>query len=404
MRALLRHAYDTVPFYRRRFQKAGLKPEMIRTVQHLAKVPKLTKQEIRANLSDIVSSAIPKGRLTPYSTGGSTGEPLRFFKDKRTISWSQAATNRCYRWAGVDLGDKYVILWGSPFDLTTSNKISGLLESRLMRYRILPSSYMSERSMAVYVQKIREFKPKSIKGYASSLVLFADYLKRRGISDLTLHSVISTAENLSSTDRALVQEQFKCDVYDTYGSREIATMSGECSRHCGLHISAETVVLEFVKEGESVASGELGQILVTDLNNYGMPLIRYSIGDAGKATDERCPCGRGLPLMKSVEGRVTDYIRAPDGRSIPGPAFTVVFADLPIRKYQIVQKELGMLLVKVVKDTGYSGDVDQKIISRLQQIVGSGIEVEIHYANSILSSARSGKFLPIVSEISYDRT
>jgi hypothetical protein len=108
--------------------------------------------------------------------------------------------------------------------------------------------------------------------------------------------------------------------------------------------------------------------------------------------------------MKSVEGRVTDYIRANDGRSIPGPAFTVAFADLPIRKYQIVQKELGMLSVKVVKDTGYSGDVDQKIISRLREIVGSDIKVEIHYENRILSSTRSGKFLPVVSEISYDRT
>jgi phenylacetate-CoA ligase len=399
MRALLRHAYDTVPFYNRRFKQVGLKPEAIRTVDQLVKLPRLTKQEIRNNLPGLISSAIPKRKLVPFATGGSTGEPLRFFKDKRTISWAEAATSRGYRWAGLDLGDKYIILWGSLFDLSTSKKISGILHSHLMRYIILQSSDMSERSMATYVRIVRKFKPKAIKGYASALVLFANYLRKKGISDMNLRSVISTAENLSLADRGLLEEQFNCDVYDTYGSREIAMMAGECPQHCGLHISAETVVLEFEKEDEIAASGELGEILVTDLHNYGMPLIRYSIGDAGRPTHDLCSCGRGLPLMKSVDGRTTDCVRASDGRYIPGPGLTLIFSDLPVKKYQIVQRELVKLTIRVIRDTGYSQFDDQKIVSRIKQLVGCGIEIEIAHVNDIPCSLRSGKFLPVISQI-----
>jgi len=399
LRALLKHAYDTVPFYNFRFKQLGLKPETIRTVEQLAKLPKLTKQQIRDNLGDMVSYDFPKSTLTPFATGGSTGEPLRFFKDKRTMGWAEAATSRSYRWAGLDLGDKYIILWSSPFDLTTSRKVSGILYGGLMRYVILQSSNMSEQSMAEYVQMIKKFKPKTIKGYASSLVLFANYLKERGISGLNLHSIISTAENLLPSDRSLLEEQFGCDVFDTYGSREIAMMAGECSQHSGLHISAETVILEFAKDNEIVTPGELGEILVTDLQNFGMPLIRYSIGDAGKPTDEKCSCGRGLPLMKSIDGRVTDYVRASDGRYVPGPAFIYFFSDLPVKKYQIVQREPDRLTIKIVKDSNYSDSDDTKIICRIKQIVGNEVRINIEHVNQIPLSPKSGKFLPIISEI-----
>ncbi len=399
MRALLRHAYDTVPFYNRRFKQVGLKPEAIRTVDQLVKLPRLTKQEIRNNLPDLISSAIPKRKLVPFATGGSTGEPLRFFKDKRTISWAEAATSRSYRWASLDLGDKYIILWSSSFDLSASQKISGILQSRLMRYRMLQSSNMSEQSMARYVHITKKFKPKVIKGYASSLVLFARYLRARGVSDMNLHSVISTAENLSLANRKLLEEKFNCDVYDTYGSREVAMMAGECPEHSGLHISAETVLLEFAEGDEIAAPGELGEILVTDLHNYGMPLIRYSIGDAGRPTNDLCSCGRGLPLMKSVDGRVTDYIRACDGRYVPGPALIYFFSDLPVKKYQIIQKELSKLVIKVVGYSGYSQYHDQKISSRIRQILGADIKIEIIHVTHIPPSTRSGKFLPVVSQI-----
>jgi phenylacetate-CoA ligase len=400
MKELLKHAYDTVPFYNSRFKRLGLKPEEIKTVEQLSKLPKLTKQEIRSNLDGMVSSSAPRSRLTPFATGGSTGEPLRFFKDNRTIGWSEASTTRSYRWAGLDLGDKYVILWSSPFDLSTARKVTGMVHGRLMRYVMLQSSNMSEQSMAEYVHLIRKFKPRTIKGYASSLLLFANYLKTNRISDLNLHSIISTAENLSQRGRKDLEAQFSCDVFDTYGSREFQMMAGECSEHSGLHISSETVILEFVKDNEAVAPGELGEILVTDLQNFGMPLIRYSIGDAGKPTDEICSCGRGLPLIKSVDGRVTDYIRAGDGRFVPGPAFIYFFSDLPVRKYQIVQKEPYRLIIKIVKESNYSESDDAKIRSRVNHVVGNEITVEIEHVSSIPRSLRSGKFLPVLSELS----
>jgi phenylacetate-CoA ligase len=399
LRALLRHAYDTVPFYNKRFKQFGLRPESIKTVEQLAKLPKLTKQQIKSNANDMISSTIPKSELTPFATGGSTGEPLLFFKDKRTTSWAVAATSRSYRWAGLDLGDKYIILWSSPFDLSTSKKISGILDGKLMRYKLLQSSNMSEESMGRIAEMIRKIKPRTIKGYASSLTLFANYLKTREISDLHVHSVISTAENLPPSTRILLEERFNCEVFDTYGSREVALMAGECQEHSGLHVSTETVLLEFVSGDEPAASGELGEILVTDLQNYGMPLIRYAIGDAGRPTDEVCSCGRGLPLTKSIDGRVTDFIRASDGRSVPGPAFIYFFADLPVKKYQVVQYDSDYLTVKVIPDVGYSPSDDQRIVSRIKGIVGNAVNITVEHVNDIPSSSRSGKFLPVISKI-----
>jgi phenylacetate-CoA ligase len=399
LRALLKHSYETVPFYRRRFKDAGLRPDDIREVGQLAKLPVLTKAEIRRNIREIVSTQIPRSQLTPFATGGSTGTPLKFFKDKRTTSWAYAATSRAYEWAELDLGDKYIVLWGSPFDLSVSQELKGFLHQRLMRYQIVPSSQMSDQTMVKFVETIRRYKPKALKGYTSVLVIFARYLKQHGIRTLNLHSVISTAETLFPADRKLMEEQFGCQVYDTYGSREIALMAGECKEHQGLHVSAETVVLEFVKENENVAPGELGQILVTDLQNYGMPLIRYSIGDAGKPSDAVCMCGRGLPLIESIDGRVTDFIRSSDKRYIPGPMFIYMFSDLPVRKYQIIQTELNKLTVKIIKDTGYSNTDDQKIMARIKQIVGQEFTIDIDHVSSIPPSSRSGKFLPVISKV-----
>jgi len=399
LRALLNHAYETVPFYRRRFKDAALKPDDIREVEQLNKLTPLTKAEIRKNINEIVSTQIPRSYLTPFATGGSTGTPLKFFKDRRTTSWAYAATSRSYQWAGLDLGDKYLILWSSPFDLSVSQELRGFLHQRLMRYQIVPSSQMSDSSMTRLVEIIRRYKPKALKGYASVLILFARFLSQHRINALNLHSVISTAETLFPADRKLMEEQFGCRVYDTYGSREIALMAGECEEHQGLHVSAETVALEFVEENENVAPGELGQILVTDLQNYGMPLIRYSIGDAGRPSDAVCSCGRGLPMIESIDGRVTDFIRASDKRYIPGPMFIYLFSDLPVRKYQIIQTELNKLTVKIVKDSGYSSSDDYKIMSRIKQIVGSEFAIDIDHVRSILPSSRSGKFLAVISKI-----
>jgi phenylacetate-CoA ligase len=399
LRALLKHTYETVPFYRRRFKDAGLRPDDIREVGQLAKLPVLTKAEIRKNIKEIVSRQIPRSQLTPFATGGSTGTPLKFFKDKRTTSWAYAATSRAYEWAGLDLGDKYIVLWSSPFDLSVSQELKGFLHQRLMRYQIVPSSQMSDQTMAKFVETVRRYRPKALKGYTSVLSIFARYLKEHRIGTLGLHSVISTAETLFPADRKLMEEQFGCKVYDTYGSREIALMAGECEEHQGLHVSVETVALEFVKENENVGAGELGQILLTDLQNFGMPLIRYSIGDAGKPSDAVCSCGRGLPMIESIDGRVTDFIRASDKRCIPGPMFIYLFSDLPVRKYQIIQTELNKLTVKIVKDLGYSSNDDYKIMSRIKQIVGSKFAVDIDHVRSILPSSRSGKFLAVISEI-----
>lgn len=399
LKAILRHTYANVPFYRQRFKETGIKPEDIKSINQLVKFPKLTKADIRSNFHRMISTSTPVHKLVPNATGGSTGEPLKFAKDKRTISWANAAVVRNYSWAGLEAGDKYVSLWGSPFDISLSRKLSGFLKNLFERHRMLPSSEMSERSMAQYAKIIRSFKPKAIKGYASALAFFARYLERQGICDLNLHSVISTAEKLFSQDREIIQKQFNCEVYDTYGSREFAIMAGECREHIGYHVSSETVLLEFVKDNEHVSPGDLGEILVTDLQNYGMPLIRYAIGDAGIPCEGTCSCGRGLPLIGSISGRVTDFIRAHNGKYISGPGLTLIFSDLSVRRYQIVQRSLDRFFVRIVREPDYSDKDDKAIVSRMKEVVGEDAEIIIQHFSSIPKSPRSGKYRFIISEV-----
>jgi phenylacetate-CoA ligase len=204
---------------------------------------------------------------------------------------------------------------------------------------------------------------------------------------------------LFAPDRALVEKQLNCEVYDTYGCREVAMLAGECPEHAGYHISSETVLLEFVRDGEGVSAGELGEILITDLQNYGMPLIRYSVGDAGEPSDELCSCGRGLPLMKSIEGRVTDFICTADGKYISGPALTLIFSDLNVVRYQVVQRKIDQFLVSVIVDHGYSEADDLKIVSRMKTLIAPNIEVDVQHVNSIPKSSRSGKHRAIISEV-----
>ncbi|MFX0132849.1 MAG: phenylacetate--CoA ligase family protein [Candidatus Hodarchaeota archaeon] len=397
MKVLMKHAYFNVPYYHKIFDDRNLKPDDIKTVEDLIKLPILTKENIRNNFNRIIARNLPRYEMIPSQTGGSSGVPLRFFLTRESKDWSNAAALRAYQWAGYELGDKQAIVWGSPIDLSLAQEYKNRIKNILLRNIILDSSSMSEKSMKKFVEKLNRFKPKIIRGYSSGIYVFAKFLEANNIQIKT-EAVITTAESLNMYQKNKIENIFKCKVYDFYGSREIASIASECSEKHGYHISSENVILEIIKDNEQVINDETGNIIITNLNNYALPFIRYEIGDLGKNTDETCSCGRGLPLLRSLEGRNTDIIITRDGNFVTSVVLTLIFGNLPVKKYQIIQESYDDFIVNIVKENDYSHNDTNNIIKGMSKYIKKDINVKINFVD-LIEPAKSGKNKIIISKI-----
>lgn len=401
LRALLKHAYETVPYYREVFRKRHLTLGDIKNTRDLIKLPPLTKEIVQNKPRELLSINYDRSSLMPYESGG-TGNPIKFFITKESYSWEVAAEFRAYGWAGYELGDPCFMFWGSPLDLTRAGKLVRRINHSLERILIAGTFVLSDRVFEQSTQMLRKFHPKIIRGYASSVALMAKYLNDRHICDVRPKAVITSAETLQDRMRKTIEEAFDCPVFDYYGSREIGAIAAECGEHFGYHISAENVAVEFVDDNELVSPGERGLMLVTDFRNLGMPFIRYRIGDVGKPSAEVCQCGRGLPLMSSIEGRVSDFMASYDEaqhKVIPvGPIYPVIIAaamHLPIENFQAVQEDIDSLKVKVVKSKGYTQEHTDYMVKYIHEQLGSSIKLEIEFVGSIppLPSGKRSVFL-----------
>jgi len=386
LRALMQYSYDNVPYYHRIFKERNLTSSDIKSVKDLHKLPRLTKKIVKDNFDKMISSNFPKSDLVPWSTGGSTGVPLKFMQDRESLRWIDTAMLRSFCWAGYRRFNKLVTVWGFP------EKPSPL--KPWQRHLTISTFGVGDRQIMHYLELIRKFKPKGIRGYASSL-----YVLAKQASGIKLDFAISSSEVLFDRYRKLIEEKFECDVFDNYSSREFMVAS-ECKEHAGYHVAAENVMVEFVRDNEHVAPGERGEILVTDLTKYGMPLIRYETGDLGKSSDEVCPCGRGLPLIKCIEGRVTDIISTPRGKFISSPAVTLIFRNLEVDKFQIVQKTKEKLVIKIVKGPRYSHIDTEYVLDQFRKYIEEDMEVEVEFVKRI-PLTKSGKLRVVVSLVNH---
>jgi len=404
LRALLKHAYDTVPYYRRVFRERGLSPSDIKSVNDLVKLPVLTKADVRNNFGDLVSRGFPKNKLISYQSGG-TGDQIKFYITKEQFSWETAAEFRAYRWAGYRFGDRCLMFWGSPIDLARHAGVIKRFTSRLERVLVLNTYVVSDEVLGKYARLMKRFNPEIVRGYASSVYMMAKYMLERGVDYVRPKAVITSAEMLLDYMRKMIEDAFGCSVFDYYGSREIGAIAAECEMHSGYHISAENVVLEFVRDGEHVAAGEDGVILVTSLRNFGMPFIRYAIGDVGRPSDDVCSCGRGLPLMLSIEGRVSQFMAVfdkqlkrivPVSTAAPGP-FSMVLMHVPIDSYRIIQESLDRVVIKAVKGKGYLPKHTDLIVAHVRKFLGDNITVEVEFVD-YLPPLPSGKRSVFISK------
>lgn len=389
LRVLIDHCYNNVPYYNKILKERKLKPYDIKAIDDLQKLPVLTKTIIRKNFKRLIAQNFPLKRMFLSSTGGSMGEPLKFINDDVSLLWINTAVNRSFRWAGYRRFDKMVTVWGFP---SRQNQVPTKPWQRQMT---LSTFGADEERIKRILMSINWFRPNGIRGYASAL-----YLLAKSNEDVKVKFVISTSEMLFGHYRKLIEESFGCEVYDNYSSREFM-MASECEEHTGYHIAAENCILEFIRDNEQVSPGETGRILVTDLTRYGMPFIRYDIQDMGCPSDETCPCGRGLPLMKSVEGRTTDFIFTPSGKYISGPAVTLAFKDLDIEQFQLVEESRGKLVIRIAKGPTYS-DADTQFLLNFFRKYAQDMKIKVDFVSNIPVS-KSGKRLIVVSKTTLSR-
>jgi len=399
LRALIKHAYGNVPYYRRIFEERGLNDRDIQTVEDLQKLPILTKNDIRQNFSDLLAKDSNKRKPLLNSTSGSTGEPFKYYIDMEVTSISWAGAFRGWEWAGYKLGDKRATLAGSSLVPDKSPSLANRLRWQGERNQLFSAVHMNKERMALYARKIASYKPKFLRGYPSAIYTLASYLKEAGINTISPQAAFTTAEMLLPQHRDFIEKQFGCKVFDQYGCYDGGLQAMECSTHEGYHISVERVIMEFVDENKKpVPVGCSGEILATDLHNYTMPFIRYAVGDRGALAEEQCPCGRGLPLMKSIEGRTTDIITFTSGATLSGPALTLVFKDCRIKQYQVVQEARDKLVIRVVKAEGYSDKDSEHFLSIIRAHAGTNIDIETQFVDEI-PTTKTGKYRFIISKL-----
>jgi len=350
-----------------------------------------------------VSSNYKKRDLIPNSTGGSTGVNLNFFSDGKNSGYVNAIALRNDRWAGLEIGDKNAVLWGSPFDISRANNLKSKIYHKIFRTLFLSSYFLSEEDMFTYARKLLQYKPKILRGYPSPLYHFAKFLEENGIKGINPKSIISSAEVLYDYQRELIESVFQCRVFNRYGCREFSAIAQECSQHLGMHINSEHVYVECLKgDGEPAALGETGELVITDLDNYGMPFIRYMIGDIGVLCDRKCNCGRVLPILEKIDGRAFDIVVGTNGRAVGGTFWTLLLrtAIEGIKQFQVVQESVGEINIEVVPDESFEEGQIDTLINKIREYLGEDMKVNFQIVDKIPPS-KSGKSRFVISKVAH---
>ena len=400
LRSLLQHSRTRCRFYAQRMLDVGFDPDKLTSLEELTSLPILTKRDIQDHGPEMLAAEFPQADRVRNQTGGSTGSPLQFYVDRQRFDSRKASTLRHNLWAGIQPGDWQVSLWGSRLDESRPTSVWGHLRNHLLyRTILLNTAKITDADWSHLVREIRSKNPTSMIAYAQSAVLFARYLRAQGIGDIQIPSIVTTAEMLLPGQREFLEETFGGKVFNRYGCREVSVIASECEFHRGMHVNADALLLEIVPDPNR--PGRSGRILITDLLNYSMPLIRYEIGDIGQwAEDQHCPCGRNLPLLADVQGRITDFLVLSDGREISGPALTLVVSDMAdVRQVQFVQRAPDQVLLRVVPGNGYSKRTEEDLRRRLSLYLGTAARLQIELADTIASEI-SGKYRFVVHETS----
>jgi phenylacetate-CoA ligase len=397
LQALIAHCWERVPFYRQWWGGTGMaSPADIRDRADYARLPLLTKPVIREQAEAMIAPAY-RGALYFKTTGGSTGEPLRFGYTRESYERRVAVMFRGYGWSGAHLGQRTAYLWGAPVAAPAGFALfKDRLYHAVFNRRMLNAFDMDERRMAEYADAIDRFRPETIVSYVGPLVELAQWIERKGRTPHRPRRILGAAEALHPHQRELLERVFGAPTYDTYGCREFMLIAAECEHRDGLHLNSDHLYVEFAAGPDATGPSDL---IVTDLHNFGMPLMRYVNGDLGTPGATTCACGRGLPKLAKVDGRKLDALRLRDGRLIPGEYIVYVFLPVKgVKQYQVVQREPDALQVRLVPDADYDSAVHALIRDGIRKLAGDGIAIAFETVDAIALTS-SGKRRVVVCEL-----
>ena len=387
LRKLLTHVFASVPYLRDKYRAAGIALDDLKDWNDFRRLPTLTRAEVNAHGPDLCSTTY-KGELLPHATGGSTGVPTRFFRTYESYDWRTAAKDRAYSWTGWRLGERALYLWGAPVgSVRWRQALKTQAYEAIQRQLIVNTFSQSDELWNDVYSRALKFQPVLVVGYVSSLEAFAAYLRRTKRTIPGATCAIAAAEPLFEDARRHIEQGLGVPLANTYGSREFMSIAAECECRDGLHIHAENLVVE-TPDGNG---NEPSDILITDLHNYGMPFVRYESGDLGRLADTSCRCGRGLPRLKAVAGRVLDALRTPDGRTVPGEFFPHLLKDIPeIAQYRVEQKSIDRLVISTVLTRSLSEPSESLLRREIAKVFGSRTVYELHPVTHI-PTLSSGK-------------
>ncbi len=397
LKMLVRFAYENVPYYRRLFKNLHLRPGDIKGISDLNKLPILTKDEVRRNLNDFLAKKISK-RLSRYFfkkfTSGTTGSPLRLFRDIYSINFEEAILQRQYRWAGFDLSQRMAVLRSEPIALPLANR-PPFGRYDLPQHTLLVSSYhLSKENISFYAKEILNFKPAALEAVPSTAYLFAKLLKDQDINGINFKYVFTSSETLTFQQSTFIKEQFKSKIFDHYGVAERVAAIGTCEKG-NYHIYPEYGIAEFIPVNGDPKRRE---VIGTGLNNFIMPLFRYRTKDIAVLSTQPCPCNRKFPVVERIEGRIFDeYLTTQDGRILPLICNLLSIDTLNIIEAQVVQLSENHILIKIVPEKTYSQFDEAMLRKNIANFLGTDMKISFEKVSYIPRDA-SGKFRPFISK------
>jgi phenylacetate-CoA ligase len=398
LQQLILHAAKTVPYYQNIFAEINLDPENF-SLDDFRRIPIMEKEIFKENERDVISSDY-KNKLIRLRTGSSTGTPMWFYSCKHTQAFQNAAKLRCRKWWGIEPGDMMFEFWASPIELSKRGQVTVFKDQLLMNHYMLSALNMTPEVMTDYIVLMNKKKPRVIVGYPSAMQMLAQHLQQtRGLQlEFEPKGIVVTAEVLLPSQRQLIQEVFNAPVINEYGARDGGLLAYECPEG-SMHIVSENVFIEI--DEQSAISGNLlsGDVLVTNLESFAYPFLRYRVGDQVTLSDKQCKCGRGLPCLEHIEGRKTDWLTDTTGKKIHGLVVAHTIGKVQgIRQFQIIQTQPDKIVIKVAKNSLYKESDDEFITNSLQKYFSGPMSIELEHVERI-SAPVSGKHRFIINEV-----
>ena len=399
LQKLLEHAFITVPYYNRIFKQSGFTNDSIAkiTVEDIAKLPILTKEELRKyGTTEMVSTKREKhGEF--FSSSGSTGTPTKIlFSYPMHQRWYAIFEARVRNWAGVDSMTPRGMIGGRRIISSSKNEAPFYRYNYFEKQVYFSAYHISKGNAYNYLHGINKYNVQYMTGYAMSNFFLARIFKELDIEAPHLKAVITSSEKLTHEMRKIFREVYYCKTFDGWSGVEACGLITECENGC-LHISPDAGIIEVLNNNmKPVSFGESGQVYCTGLLNYDQPLIRYAIGDEIILSNKKCQCGRNMPVVQEIIGRVEDVIRGRDGREMV--RFHGIFNGLvSVKKAQVIQENIDILKIKIVPDVKLN-NVDEKLIRhRIESQLGD-INVEIEEVDEIPLN-NNGKYQAVISKL-----